>query len=194
MNFSIIVATNNNNGIGRNGDLLYRSKKDMNYFKTITTTVKNSNKMNVVIMGRKTWESIPKKYKPLDNRINIIISKKNKENLNIAEYNNVYIFDSFNTALSELKNNDKIENVFIIGGQQLYNEAILSKYCQYIYQTVINDNSEADTFFPKINKNTFELINEETIIEKECIRNIDLQKIDLNLSFKLYKSLIRYTT
>ena len=70
-----ILACTHNGGIGLNGKLPWRLKEDMKLFKRITTTIQNPNdegKQNAVIMGRKTWESIPNKFRPLPNRINII--------------------------------------------------------------------------------------------------------------------------
>ena len=65
---SLIVAKESNNGIGFNGDLLFRIKKDMSYFKDITSNVSQPNLKNAVIMGRKTWLSIPPQFRPLENR------------------------------------------------------------------------------------------------------------------------------
>ena len=72
-----ILASTYNGGIGLNGKLPWRLKEDMKIFKRITTTIQNSddkNKLNAVIMGKNTWESIPLKFRPLSNRINIILS------------------------------------------------------------------------------------------------------------------------
>ena len=77
--FNIIVAVDSNNGIGLNNKLPWIIREDLNFFKMMTTGKKN----NVVIMGRKTWESIPEKYKPLANRFNIILS--NTLELNTSE-------------------------------------------------------------------------------------------------------------
>ena len=64
MGFNLIVALCKNNGIGKNGDIPWKITKDLKYFKDVTSFNKNSGE-NVVIMGRKTWESIPEKFKPL---------------------------------------------------------------------------------------------------------------------------------
>ena len=81
----LIVAINNKNQIGFKDKLLYRNSIDMIFFKNITTNT-ISNKINAVIMGRKTWESIPKKFRPLQNRINIILTTQ--KNFSIDENNN----------------------------------------------------------------------------------------------------------
>ena len=68
-----ILACTKKGGIGLNGKLPWRIKEDMMLFKKITTTTAATISQNAVIMGRKTWESIPKKFRPLPNRINIIL-------------------------------------------------------------------------------------------------------------------------
>jgi dihydrofolate reductase len=93
-----ILACTHNGGIGLNGKLPWRLKEDMKLFKTITTTIQNPNdkgKLNAVIMGRKTWESIPMKFRPLPNRINIILSrtmnKEETEEIYNTDLNQLYI-------------------------------------------------------------------------------------------------------
>jgi len=194
MSISIIVAVNNKNGIGYKGDLLYRLKKDMNFFKNKTISTKNINKKNAVIMGRNTWESIPDKFKPLADRLNIILTKNNikKLELNTEKYSeNVLVFDSLDNSLDVLYKMDNIENIFIIGGSKLYNEAINRDDCNKIYLTLVNDDCEFDTDFPKIDKKKFKLINcNETINENAIIIKDNIKK-DLNIKFLEY-SIIKY--
>jgi len=63
--FSIVIAVDDKNGIGKEGALAWSIKEDMQFFKHITTNTQKKGKQNAVIMGRKTWESIPEKYRPL---------------------------------------------------------------------------------------------------------------------------------
>ncbi len=83
---NLIAAATLENGIGFNGDLPWRLPKDMHYFQRVTTEVNVSDGQhascgdpkptrNVVIMGRKTWESIPKKLRPLNDRLNVVLSR-----------------------------------------------------------------------------------------------------------------------
>ena len=75
MKFNLIVAACGNSfGIGYNGELPWRLRSEMKYFAQTTSKVTDPNKRNAVIMGRKTWESIPPKFKPLKNRFNIVLS------------------------------------------------------------------------------------------------------------------------
>jgi dihydrofolate reductase len=74
--YKVIVACTTDYGIGIKGTLPFKLKTDMAFFKETTTkTQRNGNVSNAVIMGRKTWESIPNKFKPLENRLNIIITR-----------------------------------------------------------------------------------------------------------------------
>ena len=65
-------------GIGYKNDLPWKLSEDLKHFRNVTSKTNDTNKSNVVIMGRKTWESIPKNYKPLKNRINIVLTRNNK--------------------------------------------------------------------------------------------------------------------
>ena len=131
-----IVAVDENWGIGYNGDLLAHIPEDLKYFKKLTTG-------NVVIMGRKTWDSLPKK--PLPDRINVIITsqKKEIENDNLA-------FLPMDYVKSLIKDdNDILEDIFIIGGGTIYKE--LLPYCNKIYITKIQKQFEnVDTYFPNL--------------------------------------------
>jgi dihydrofolate reductase len=72
--FQIVVACTRNLGIGLNGSMPWHLPKDMAYFKKLTSTSGGSETRNAVIMGRKTWESIPAKFRPLSGRVNVVIS------------------------------------------------------------------------------------------------------------------------
>merc|ERR1719421_691737 len=75
---SVIVATTQKGGIGKDGTLPWKLPEDMAHFKKVTTAAPEG-KMNAVVMGRKTWESIPEKFKPLPGRINVVLSRKAAE-------------------------------------------------------------------------------------------------------------------
>ena len=161
MGFNLIVAicrTNSKNdikfiselgigigGIGYKGDLPWpRINKDMNIFKTSTTSFDEKDGIkNVVIMGRKTWDSLPKNYKPLSDRINVIISRTLKtEDLG---YENCYVYDNLNEALEIYKDEDY--NTWVIGGSSLYNEAIKHEDCNFVFVTKIFNRYLCDTYF-----------------------------------------------
>lgn len=144
-NFSIVVAIDSKNGIGKNGQLPWRLPADLKHFKEITTSTKSPEKKNVVIMGRVTWESLPVQYKPLPNRINVILSRNNSLNLP----NGVLRAESLDEVQGILnKNIINYENIFIIGGGQIFQESLKSPYCNKLYITHIKDDYHCDTYFP----------------------------------------------
>ena len=125
--FSLIVAIEKQTGgIGYKNDLIVRLKKDMAHFRKTTSETKNIEKENVIIMGRKTWESIPEKYKPLRNRTNVILSRTMKKE-DIQNYDNTILFNSVHSLLEYRKINETnllFEKWFVIGGSQIYKEFI----------------------------------------------------------------------
>lgn len=132
-NLSIIVVIAENNAIGANGDLLCHLPGDLKHFKTIT-------KGHTVIMGRKTFDSLPKGALP--DRKNIVITR-NKE----FSAPNVIACNSLEEALHISKNDTER---FIIGGAQIYGEAL--PMANKLYLTHIkHEFANADTFFPQIN-------------------------------------------
>ena len=154
MGFNLIVALCKNNGIGKNGDIPWKITKDLKYFKDVTSFNKTSGE-NVVIMGRKTWESIPEKFKPLSNRINIVLSKTLSDT-SLKDYNNTFVYKSLNDVLSM---SYQKSNIFVIGGGQIYEEAIKHPMCDKLYITEIYKDYECDTFFPDYKDMQFYLTN-----------------------------------
>jgi dihydrofolate reductase len=138
-----IVCVDKNWGIGYQGKLLTCIPEDMRFFKEKTTN-------NVVIMGRKTYESLPSK--PLPRRTNIVVTSKITSPCEVCEVDeNGTIFvtmDFVKTFLSTLSENSPV-NYFIIGGGQIYNE--LLPYCQKAYVTKVNYGyKNVDAHFPNL--------------------------------------------
>lgn len=129
--FSIICAIGENRAIGKNNQLLWHIPEDFKYFKEKTSG-------HVIIMGQKTYESIGK---PLPNRTTIVIT--NNQNFKadgvIAAY-------SIEEAMDAAKKLEK-EEVFICGGGSIYAQMI--KYADKLHLTIVEENFEADTFFPE---------------------------------------------
>lgn len=151
--FSIIAAVSNTNGIGKNGKIPWNEPVDMKYFKTITSTVTDPTRQNAIIMGRKTYESL--NGRSLPNRRNIVIS---------SDCNNkIDWFTSLQSAMDYLWYDKSIEKIFVIGGGQLYQEAIRHRGCNELYINRINTDAECDVFFPDINNDTYELCSEQSL-------------------------------
>ena len=138
---SAIVCVDENWGIGSNGDLLIHIPEDMKFFKEKTND-------STVIMGRKTYDSLPKK--PLQNRENVVITNNFPDGRNLRIDKNGTAFAKLSNVkdVLELKEMDEY-NIFIIGGGQIYKE--LLPYCEYAYVTKVHCTYEnADTYFPNL--------------------------------------------
>lgn len=143
---SLVVAVAANNAIGKNNQLLWHLPADLKHFKTLTTG-------HTVFMGRKTYESIGK---PLPNRRNIVISKS------IKEIAGCEVAPSLEEALLLPGKNAE---VMIIGGAAIYNLALPK--ADRIYLTRVHQDFEADTFFPKIDLQTWQETERENFSPDE---------------------------
>lgn len=161
MNF--IVAVDKNWGIGENGELLFRLRGDMRYFKMLTEG-------KVVIMGINTLRSLPGS-KPLKNRKNIVLSSRY-----YVKDESVTCIKSLSELSKELKKYDP-EDVFVIGGAKVYD--LLLPYCEYGFVTKINSSKPADRFL----KNLDTLENWKNISAGESI-----EENGINYSFNIYKN------
>ncbi|XP_053387678.1 uncharacterized protein LOC123542659 [Mercenaria mercenaria] len=180
---NLVVAACNNNGIGINGKLPWRLKKDMEFFKKITSDTNNPDRQNAVIMGRKTWVSIPEKFRPLKGRVNIVLSRELKE---VPE--GVHIARSLPEALSLVETaelSDQVENVHIIGGSSVYKEAMMGPYQCRIYLTKVLKDFECDTYLPEILEDKFQKIpNPENV-------PVELQEEnDVKFRFEVYEKVV----
>lgn len=142
--FSIVVAFDKNYGIGLKGQLPWHLPADLKHFKSVTTTVQKPTAINAVVMGRVTWDSLPLKFRPLPNRLNVVISSRT--DLDLPQ--GVLKANSIDQALELVAS--KVDNIFIIGGATLYQSAIDHPGCESLYVTHVNQSFDCDAFFPKI--------------------------------------------
>lgn len=145
---SIIVALNNNYVIGNQNKLIWHISSDLKRFKNITTG-------KTIVMGRKTFESLPG---VLPNRKHIVITKNKAYSI----LNDKVI--TINDIKELLKYENSPEEVFIIGGGEIYKQ--LLPYCRRLYLTKIDSLENGDTYFPK-----FDIINYKVIEEKNNATN-----------------------
>lgn len=149
--YNIIVACDPNGAIGINNTIPWKIKDDMKLFKNITSNTSNKHSKNVVVMGRKTWESIPEKFRPLSKRINIILSNTLQCDADFCnKYKNTFVFNDFEHILKFIKKNKlsmSINNVFFIGGVSIYNLALKQKP-QYLHISHVKNRYIADIFLP----------------------------------------------
>lgn len=145
---SIIAAIGKNRELGHGNDLVFHLKEDMKFFRETTTDHK-------VVMGRKTWESLPGKLK---NRTNIVLSRHGVEGADECVSN----MDAFIAA-----NQDTEEEVFVIGGGSIY--AAFLPYAKNLYLTEIDSSADADVYFPEFDKSLYD----KTIIKKGTENDLD---------------------
>uniref|UniRef100_A0A7N0T8U2 Bifunctional dihydrofolate reductase-thymidylate synthase n=2 Tax=Kalanchoe fedtschenkoi TaxID=63787 RepID=A0A7N0T8U2_KALFE len=155
--FQVVVAATREMGIGKDGKLPWRLPSDLKLFKDITRTTVDPVKKNAVIMGRKTWESIPLEHRPLVGRLNVVLTRSGSFDLAVAE--NVLICGSVASALQLLAMSPyslSIEKVFIIGGGQILRECLNAPECEAIHVTEIETPFECDTFIPVVDASLFQ--------------------------------------
>lgn len=150
---SLIAAVGKNNELGLDNHLIFNIPGDLKFFRNTTLG-------KTVIMGRKTYESIGK---PLPKRINIVVSNSLKETDRIT------IINSFEEVLEKYLNSE--EEVFIIGGESLYNYFI--NYAQNIYLTKVYANAVADKYFPSFDENNYN----QTLLGENKENNLEYKHI-----------------
>lgn len=142
----LIYSQSSNGYIGKDGKLLFSIPEDLQRFKSLTTG-------NVVIMGRKTWDSLPSQSKPLKNRVNIVLSSMSDNYISVDDYfHGAVIANSFDKALEIAKREQK--NIWIIGGESLYNEGL--KYADVVEQTFVTKEFEGDAKAPVLDARIWE--------------------------------------
>ena len=132
--------------------MLFRST-DMKFFKEITSTTKDPTKMNAVIMGRKTFESL---HAPLPNRLNVVLNRGT-----VFLSAGLIFSNDFDAVLNNLEQDPNIETIFVIGGEMVYRDALNHAKCESIYLNLVHvvcDLSKSDAFFPDIDPNRYELV------------------------------------
>ena len=131
----------------------------------MTQTTTDPEKKNMVIMGRKTWESIPSKFRPLPGRLNAILSSRPKEYF--GDTKDSLIVQSFQAAVEAAKaREDEVETVWVIGGSSLYQMALESEYINRVYLTRILASIECDTFLPSMASGKFRLVLDPAVSQE----------------------------
>lgn len=145
---SLIAAVARNRVIGKDNQLLWHLPEDMRYFRKTT-------RGKPVIMGRKTWESLPEAFRPLPGRLNIVVSRAPGYNAPGAT-----LAGSLEEAIEAAGAGADAEEVFIIGGAQLYRQAL--PLAARLYLTEIAADFEGDVFFPAIPPGEWKETSRET--------------------------------
>ena len=146
---SLIVAVSTNNAIGKNNQLLWHLPNDLKFFKNTTWG-------GVVIMGRKTFESV---NKPLPGRINIVITRNAS-----WKADGVVVAENLNDAIKKAETTN-CKEIFIIGGGEIYRESF--SLADRIYMTRVHTEIDGDTFFPVLSPNEWKCTSATTFKANE---------------------------
>ncbi|PNY23222.1 hypothetical protein TCAP_06834 [Tolypocladium capitatum] len=158
LELTLIVAATRSMGIGAHGSMPWNSlHREMQYFARVTTRVPPQfppGAVNAVIMGRKTWDSIPPKFRPLKNRLNIIITRSAtattvppSSSASAAAREPVRV-PSLEHALQYAQADGAVGRVFVMGGAQVYDAALRLSAARRVLLTSIEREFKCDTFFP----------------------------------------------
>ena len=163
MSFKIIICVSKNFGFGNNNSIPWKIKEELNYFKVKTLTTEDKNKKNMVIMGRKTFESIikiPSNKNGLKDRINVILSSDNNLKHKYENHDSVFVVADFNkleTLIEVYQKKNTIESYWIIGGLSLVEYGIKKNYDLYLNK--IYEDYDCDTFFDKRLLKGYEMVD-----------------------------------
>lgn len=149
---NIIVAASNNNVIGKGNDIPWKLPTDLKNFKQITDG-------SVVIMGRKCWESLPEKFRPLPNRLNMVVTKNE-----LYKPNGCAIYDDLGYLLTFFYRSDDNADVFVIGGGQIYKAAF--RYAEKLHLTRVLSDVEGDVYLEGFNETEWKLISRSDVMEE----------------------------
>jgi dihydrofolate reductase / thymidylate synthase len=145
----------------------------MAYFKRVTSACKTPNKVNAVVMGRKTWESIPARFRPLVGRCNAVLTRNPRARQELTLPDEVLIAPSLNDALEQLAApdmRDKINKIFVIGGGKVYEEALKHDSCKQVLLTSVQSNKfeDCDTHLSPLGS-TFKCIENSEVHNEDGI-------------------------
>ncbi|CAR28565.1 hypothetical protein ZYGR_0S01980 [Zygosaccharomyces rouxii] len=146
----IVAALCPHMGIGYRGGLPWKLSQEMKYFRQVTTSTFTEGKSNAVIMGRRTWESIPAKFRPLKGRINVVLSRQFPS---FQREDDRFLSNDLSHAIKSLQDLP-VERIYIIGGAQLYTESIDIATHWLVTNIHFNSQNEqpppVDTFLPRL--------------------------------------------
>lgn len=171
MKINLIAALSKNNCIGKNNDLVFHIKEDMKRFKDLTIN-------NIVIMGSKTFESLPNGALP--NRINIVVTHNKDYTIHPKEGDRVLIVTSIEEAIKLYESwfyyEDGVipcKKLFIIGGGTVYKYCLDNDLIDTMYLTIVDEEiKDGDTFFPNYNEEQWEVIEDEKLNEKVMFKTL----------------------
>lgn len=139
----LIVAYDENRVIGKDGKMPWHISGDLKHFKDTTLG-------HACIMGRNTWNSLPKNYRPLPGRLNLVLTR-NTDRLKPAKYPNLFrCFSTLEAALNFLAHVHPYKKVFVVGGEQVYRYTLQKGLADAVIASEVHGKHEGDTYFPKL--------------------------------------------
>ncbi|XP_017490940.1 PREDICTED: dihydrofolate reductase-like [Rhagoletis zephyria] len=193
---SLVAACCRSHGIGKNGDLPWRLKKEMEFFSRITSTVStplaeagdDQVKKNAVIMGITTYMCIPPRFRPLKDRVNVVLSRTARETPAGASY----MFRSLSEAVETLSTLPEIDQLFVIGGESVYRESVTRPDAEFIFLTRIDADIDCDRFFPEVDMSVYEDLTDDSVTapdKEEILKRFDIPEgvqTENGLSYKFH--------
>ena len=186
----LIVAVCEGGGIGAAGSLPWKLKSELRYFAKMTKSTTDKKKKNAVLMGRKTWESIPDKFRPLRDRVNIVLSRSNKVvgiedrhgGNDDVRRDDVIVCPSFKSAVAMIDTEmcGLIETCWVIGGSSVYQEGLNNDRVERVYRTDIQKRYDCDTYME-------ELGEEWTEVEDERVPQEVQEEEGVNFRYRVFQ-------
>ncbi|KAM4554235.1 dihydrofolate reductase [Fundulus diaphanus] len=173
----VIAAICNNMGIGKDGTLPWSLPSEFQYFLNTIKKVSRPGNMNLLIWGRLCWNSHPESMFPLDNSLHVVLSKTLSSVPDYAHFLRRDLESAVRLA-AEPPLADIIETIWILGGTQVYEDALKHPWCDLLYLTDVMADFDCDAFFPEFDRELFKLqekfpdvpseIQEENGIKFKC--------------------------
>lgn len=144
---SLIVAYDEDRVIGKDGQTPWKIPEDLKHFKATTLG-------NPIILGRKTFESIPEKFRPLPGRTNFVLSRSSIK----SSYERTFFMSDIETTIDLARHTDPDKTIWVIGGAEIYNLALEGGWVDRIVATEVKGRHEGDAFFPEIKEEDWERV------------------------------------
>jgi dihydrofolate reductase len=143
--FDMVVAADEAGGIGNKGELPWKLPRDVAFFQRITSECEQPGCQNVVIMGRKTWDTIPTRFRPLSRRLNVVLTRQQAYQAEEA-----LVLSDLDKALEAVAAREDVARVFVIGGGEIYRLGALHPRCRRVYLTRVEGRFDCDARFPQL--------------------------------------------
>jgi len=181
---TLIASVDINGGIGNGNDLLFDIPYDKKYFKKVTETTREPSKTNVVVMGYNTWASIPRKYKPLRKRLNVVCTRLHTEEF---KESSAIACDSFDNVMNVIEESGvDVENIFVIGGGVLYNYFI-GTADRVILCNIFKEAPNVTTYFPDFDRSNYNLTDDGGILNVVGINVFTNTTEDLSIRYQTWE-------